>query len=168
MSKALPEHARWQRNETTVNVDEETRQIVLIQLARALYAVEAYRVKEILNVSPITAVPGLAAHFRGIINVRGDLESVVDLSRFLDLGPVVEGPLNRTLLVRQGLWTIGFLTDYVVDMADIPVSHIQKEVKMIGALKREFVMGELTYKNETIVLLDLGTIADAVIGEKET
>lgn len=167
MSTPLPEHARWQRNETTVNVDEETRQILIIQLCGSSYAVEGRWVKEILGVLPITFVPGLADYFRGIVNVRGDLESVVDLSRFLNVGAVEDSSLNRILLVRRGQWTIGFLTDYVVDMADIPVSKIQKEVKMIGALKREFVAGELVHKDETILLLDLGTIADAVVGEKE-
>lgn len=167
MSSLLPEHARWQRNETTVNVDEETRQILIIQLGGSLYAVEGRWVKEILGILPITFVPGLAEYFRGIVNVRGDLESVVDLSRFLGLGSVGDHSLNRILLVRRGQWTIGFLTDYVVDMADISVSKIQKEVKMMGALKREFVAGEFVHKNETVILLDIGAIADAVVGEKE-
>ncbi len=164
----LPDHARWQKNEVTVNVDEETRQLLILELQGNPYAADGQWVKEIVAETRITFVPGLPPHFLGITNVRGDLESVVDVGQFLGIGEVKRSPVNRTLLVRRGRYSVGLLVDYVTDMVDVPMSHIQKEVRLTGGVPREYVLGELTYHDRAIMMLDLGRVIDAIIGPEES
>ena len=73
------------REKKTVTVEEETIKIVIVTLANDYYAFFGDDVKKILPHKEITYVPGSPSFIHGIINVSGDIESVVNIHKLLSL-----------------------------------------------------------------------------------
>lgn len=98
----------------------DRRRFVLLSIAAGHYAVPEANVTELERVPRITLVPQTPAWMRGVTNVRGDIVSVIDMHRFLQL-ETEPGPSARLLVVR--LLDEAFTTGLIVDAVDriVPV-----------------------------------------------
>lgn len=92
---------------------------VLLSIASSHYAIPEAYVTELERVPRITLVPQTPAWMRGVTNVRGDIVSVIDMHRFLQLDSQ-PGPGARLLVVR--LLDEPFTTGLIVDAVDRIVS----------------------------------------------
>lgn len=98
------------------------RRFVLLSIAAGHYAIPEAYVTELERVPRITLVPQTPPWMRGVTNVRGDIVSVIDMHRFLQLD-TEPGPSARLLVVR--LLDEPFTTGLIVDAVDriVPVSN---------------------------------------------
>lgn len=106
---------------TTAPDDSTIRRFVLLSIAAGHYAIPEAYVTELERVPRITLVPQTPAWMRGVTNVRGDIVSVIDMHRFLQLD-TEPGPSARLLVVR--LLDEPFSTGLIVDAVDriVPVN----------------------------------------------
>lgn len=106
--------------EPAVEAAAEQR-FVLLSIAAGHYAIPEAYVTELERVPRITLVPQTPRWMRGVTNVRGDIVSVVDMHRFLQLD-TEPGPAARLLVVR--LLDEPFTTGLIVDAVDriVPVN----------------------------------------------
>lgn len=139
-----------------VTVEEKTIKLVLFLLGGSLYAFEGDCVKEILPVGEISFVPGALHYIPGIINIRGDIESVLDLGLFLGLEVRMVSLKSRIILARsrQGIRT-GILVDSVEDVLDVAEAQILETLPTLGTQIREYVRGETCYQGKNVTILDL-------------
>ncbi len=102
--------------------------VVVMSVGQERYAIAAQVVKLVLRPPPITPLPGLPRWIRGIVQVRGELMSVVDLARWFRVGAhtseashlvVLEGP--------RGL--LGLLVDSVDDLRAIYEDEIARDLR---------------------------------------
>jgi purine-binding chemotaxis protein CheW len=154
----LDELKRRQRTKEVVDVEEERVKVVIFMCGANLFAFYGRDIREILPSCDISWVPCLPDYLPGLINVRGDVESVIDLSHFLGEEKAGHGKCLIAMAVR-GEFHSGIMIDSIEDVVDIPLSTILPPLATLNGSARDLVIGEIEYGGETISLLDIGKLA---------
>lgn len=116
--------ARQSNDDTIIDVEEPSQQLVLFRLAGQRFALPGSAVNEILSGDqPVYFVPGLPASTEGVIHLRGNIESVVTLQALLDLPPAKQ--TGMLLLVSAAGIRSAVRIDYLDDVCDIPISALK-------------------------------------------
>jgi purine-binding chemotaxis protein CheW len=122
----------------------EQLEVAVIQLGREQYGLEVQYIFDIRLEENITRVPRVPDWVAGVVNLRGQILSVVDLQRYLDL-PAAEktpeaGP-RHLLLVQTPQMELALLVDEVLSIQNLPVSRIQEAASVVRGLPAEYVQG---------------------------
>jgi purine-binding chemotaxis protein CheW len=135
---------------------EESVKVVLVRAGVGHYAFLGRDIQEILSGNEIFWVPGLPDFLPGLIHVRGDIESVIDIQRLLGAPPGASGATGRLIVmaVRQDFRS-GILVDEVEDVVDLPRSAIQPPLITLEEGVRDLVAGEIRLGERLVPLLDL-------------
>lgn len=152
--RILQDLAQLSAREAVVDVEEAREKIVIFAYASDLYALPGRQVREILTVGEIWPVPGAPEFLPGLINIRGDIESVIDLRQLLGLAATA-GRSSLVIVADTGAIRSGLLIDAMVDVVDVPVSAIEPPPSTLDDLRREFVVGVVSHEGRTIPLLNL-------------
>lgn len=157
----LDELKRRARSKEVVDVEEERVKVVIFICGLNLFAFYGRDIREILPSCDISWVPGLPDYLPGLINVRGDIESVIDLRHFLGEEKDDHGKCLIAIAVR-GDFHSGVMIDSIEEVVDIPLSTILPPLATLNGAARDLVIGEIEYGSETISLLDVGKLAALV------
>lgn len=122
-----------------------------------LYGIDVIQVKEVLRYSEITPVPGAEYYILGIINLRGNVVTVLDTRELFGL-PFVDADDNTRIIVVE--WdeqeVIGLVVDAVDEVINLPQSDIERAPNVSSDDgSRRFVQGVCYHNNILIILLDL-------------
>lgn len=112
-------------SDLAAQVDEETSRMVFFTLQDKMYAVAGASIREILPLGDIAFVPGCPSSMLGIINVRGDIESVICLSALLGGAESTRSRYSSIMLAIAADMRSGLLVDSIIDVAEIPQSAIR-------------------------------------------
>ena len=147
----------------TIQVEEKKVELVVFTLTDAYYAFYGADVKEILSVLTIYFVPGTPRYILGIINVRGDIQSVLNVRTFLNIPEkeIAEGKGRIVIAEKNGVRS-GVLVDSVVDVVEVPEESIKPAISTLTEEIRFFVVGETNYKEHNVVLLDIGKVFEKI------
>lgn len=141
-----------------VDVDEPTVKLVIFELGGELFAFPGEAVREILPQVDVFFVPGCPASLEGVINVRGDIESVISLAELLGKA-VAQGALSSSILRGQGGGMhSGIRVDRVVDVLDVVQSAIQPPPATLPEHMRHIVSGLMRHQDVPVTILDLNRI----------
>lgn len=162
--RILAEVKKRTGKEKIVDVDEEKVKLVIFSLLDDYYAFDSLDVKEVLPVGKITYVPGSPDYIIGIINVRGDIESVLNIHKFLEIPEGKTNKNNRIAIAVKGDVRSGILLDSVLDVVDVLKSSIKPPISTLNKSIRDFVVGETTYNNKNTTLLDVGKMFGRIRG----
>jgi purine-binding chemotaxis protein CheW len=154
----LDEIKRLQQVKDLVEVEEARVKVVVFICGGGRYGFFGAKVQEILPPREVSWVPGLPDYLPGLINVRGDIESVVDLRIFLGLGPGDPSCCFIAMVVDGGcrFWV---LIDSVEDVTDVAASGIHPPLSGLSGSIRDLVAGELQAGPGVVTLLDVGKLA---------
>jgi purine-binding chemotaxis protein CheW len=132
-------------------VKASIRNLVTFSLSNEKYAFDMDFMKKIRWAEGITQVPGLPSHIPGIINLRGEIISVVDLKALL--GIQLETPSKATIMVTsmKGV-DVGFLVDSVDEIIELPLKSIDPPMITFEKEYSEFIDGE-AYLDESLVVI---------------
>ncbi len=154
----LEEIMRRREKEQVVDVEEKKVKVVIFSLHDDFYAFYGEYIKEILPLITIYYVPGAAEFMPGVINVRGEIESVININMFLGIPESSNAPSRRiALAVTDGIRS-GILVDAIEDVLDIPVNSIKPPLGSLSKSLKEFVAGEFTHKDRLVTILDISKI----------
>lgn len=148
-----------------VAVDEATVKLVLFALGADLYALPGAAVQEIVADARVYFVPGCAAAIEGVINLRGDIESVLSLAQVLRLAPQAGPPDGQILVTHAGGVRSGLRVDQVVDVMDVPESRLQPVPEALPEALRPFVAHVLQHRAAPVMVLLPERILAALGGE---
>jgi purine-binding chemotaxis protein CheW len=143
--------------------EEPYFQIVIVSFHDELYGIRILSVREILKVKKITWVPCTPESIIGVISVRGDVQSVVDLKHFLQFGFSQITESSRIILVESGELVTGLLVDEMVDIVEIPVSSFLPLTESNINITQKNVEGRLSWDENTVALLNIDTLIQGVI-----
>ncbi|KRA96886.1 chemotaxis protein CheW [Devosia sp. Root685] len=133
-----------------------------IRLEDELFAVEASRVREILDLVPITEVPSARAFVGGLINVRGRVVPLADLRVMFCMERPEPDEDTRIVVMEvdiDGEPTIaGILADKVHDVTDIETASIEEAPKVGMRWRPEFVKGIGKRNGGFIIIPDMERI----------
>jgi len=104
------------------------------------YGVPLASVREVLVPPPLTEVPRAADHVLGVISVRGEIITVVDLPKLLNLEAVHDEPYGRVLLIDNGQELIGMAVDRVIQVHRLEPGQIEYASAMNADLS-DYVVG---------------------------
>jgi purine-binding chemotaxis protein CheW len=139
------------REPTPMTAAAETIEVVEFMLAYERYAVESGYVRDVHALDSLTPLPCTPAFVLGIVNLRGEILSVIDLGRFFDLPRKGLTDLNKAIVLRSGTMQFGVLADTVVGMRRVPVTDIQPSLPTLTGVREEFLKG---VTSERLVILD--------------
>jgi len=107
----------------------ETRQYLTFRLGNEIFATDVAKVREVLDLTTITAIPRTPAFMAGVINLRGSVVPVVDLRLCFEMSKT--GNTRNTcivvveVLLDDGVAVIGALTDSVEEVIDLEPDQIE-------------------------------------------
>jgi purine-binding chemotaxis protein CheW len=142
-------------------------------LGHETFAVPVARVKEIIEYDGVTRVPMTPACFRGVLNLRGSVVPVIDLSVRLGRSAAATG--RRTCIVVLELgdeeepMDVGVVVDSVSDVFDIRAGDMQGAPSFGATVPGEFIAGMVKLRERFIVVLDeMTTLAPDALAELVT
>jgi len=146
----------------TVVIDPRAGKYLTFTLGKEEFGIQVLRVKEIMGVQDITAVPGTPAHLKGVLNLRGKIIPVVDLRLKFDLP---EAPFTQTTCIivvqvvqsgEQGM--IGLIVDGVCEVLNLNGSEIEDAPDFGEGIDTPFVLGIAKTKTGVKILLRIEDI----------
>lgn len=138
----------------------ERIEVVEFMLAYETYAIESRFVREVYPLENLTPLPGTPAFVLGIVNVRGEILSVIDLKKFFDLPEKGLTDLNKLIVLDSGSMRFGILADVIVGVRLIPLADIQPSLPTLTGIREDYLRGITA---ERIVVLD----AEKLIADKK-
>ena len=145
-----------------VKVDEAPSQYLTFALGGEMFAVGILNVKEIIEYGNLTEIPMMPAFIRGVINLRGSVVPVIDLSaRFggksAELG-------RRTCIVivevsdADTQHDIGIMVDAVSEVLDIPNGEIEPPPSFGAKIRADFIFGMGKVSSKFVIILNINKV----------
>ena len=131
--------------------DDDYIEVVEFMLAYEQYAVETRHVREIHPLEHLTPLPCTPAFVLGIVKVRGEILSVIDLRKFFDLPEKGLTDLNKVIVLESGPMVFGILADAVIGAKRIRLAGIQPSLPTLTGVREAYRKG---VTSERTVILD--------------
>ena len=130
-------------------------QWVTFRLGDEKYGINVMQVQEVLRVTEIAPVPGAPAYVLGIINLRGNVVTVIDTrNRFGLMGKEVDDA-TRIVIIETEAHIIGIQVDSVAEVVDLRMSEIETAPNVGNDESSKFIQGVTSRENELLILVDL-------------
>ena len=140
----------------------ETTQYLTFKLDDEVFAVDVAKVREILDFTPATKVPGTPDFMRGIINVRGNVVPVVDMRLKFGMSQT-EKTVDTCIVVMEiavddDTTVLGALVDSVQEVFELEPAQIEPPPRIGTRWRTEFIKGIGKRNNELIIILDIDMV----------
>jgi len=132
--------------------DEEYFEVLEFLLAQETYAIETNFVREVYPMTELTPLPCTPVFVFGLINVRGQILTVIDMKKLFDLPEKGITNLNKVIVVRKDAMELGILADEIIGIRNIPVSEFQPPLSTMTGIHAEYLKG---VTGERLIVLDM-------------
>lgn len=150
------------KNLQEVITQKDEAQFLTFLLGSEMFAIDILGIKEIIEYGSLTSVPMMPDFIRGVINLRGAVVPVVDLSaRF---GRNATDVTRRTCIViieaeNEGeKQDIGVVVDSVSEVLEIPASQIEPAPSFGTRIRADFISGMGKVKDKFVIILDVNKV----------
>ncbi len=140
----------------------ETRQYLTFKLGNEVFATDVAKVREVLDLTAITAIPRTPEFMAGVINLRGSVVPVVDLRLCFEMSKT-ESTRNTCIVVVEVVLdgettVIGALADSVEEVIDLEPDQIQPAPRIGTQIQTEFIKGMGKRDTQFIMILDIDRV----------
>ncbi len=140
----------------------EAGQYLTFKLGEEIFALNVGQVREVLDLTTITKVPGTPDFMRGVINVRGSVVPVMDLRLKFGLSRT-ENTLDTRIIVMElslegEVVVLGTLADSVNEVIDLEPNQIEPPPKIGMRWRTEFIKGIGKRNDLFIIILDIDRV----------
>ncbi len=140
--------------------ESETSKLISFSVGDQDYCVSIENVREIRAWSETTPLPNTAKFVRGVINLRGAIVPIVDVSAWLYGRHTEPSPLHVIIVVSQNSRLIGLLVDAVSDILNVTVDEIEDLPDVAGGSASDYISGVVTRNDTMIALVNLDLIGE--------
>ena len=130
---------------------EKQYEVLEFLLAYERYSIETRYVREVYPLKDLTPVPCTPKFVLGVINVRGQILSVIDIKKFFDLPEKGLTDLNKVIIVNSDSMQLGVLADVILGVREIAEEDIQPSLPTLTGIRAEYLIG---VAKERLVVLD--------------
>ncbi|MFK7961738.1 MAG: chemotaxis protein CheW [Phycisphaerales bacterium] len=134
--------------------DGKTIELVTFHLGDLWIGINIHEVQEIIRLRNLTVVPHAAEMVRGVVNLRGDVITIVDLRSVLRLGTTPVNDATQNVIVRSGDEMIGILVDRVGDVVFAHEDSIEPAPGNLEARIGDYVAKVHKTENALLCILD--------------
>ncbi len=148
--------------------EQDTERWVSFRIGRELYAVHVMCVREVLTLMEYAKVAGAPDFVLGIVNLRGNVVTVVDAHQRFNLPPEPVTDDTRVVIIESDKATIGMLVDEVRDVIDVPQAQVQPPPQVQGDGANEYIGGLVHISDTIYILVDVPRLLqDAMVDEED-
>lgn len=146
----------------TKRADDPMLQWVTFRLEGETYGVNVMQVQEVLRYTEIAPVPGAPSYVLGIINLRGNVVTVIDTrSRFgLQSGEITDQ--TRIVIIEADKHVIGILVDAVAEVVYLRQSEIETAPNVGNDESAKFIQGVCHKNGQLLILVELAKMLSDV------
>ncbi len=143
--------------------NDEVLQWVTFRLANEVYGINVMQVQEVLRFSDIAPVPGAPSYVLGIINLRGNVVTVIDTCQRFGLPSIELTDNTRIVIIETNHQVIGILVDAVAEVVYLRHSEIETTPNVGNDDSARFIQGVCHRDDNLLILVDLNKL----LGEEE-
>lgn len=130
-------------------------QWVTFRLGDEKYGINVMQVQEVLRVAEIAPVPGAPSYVLGIINLRGNVVTVIDTRNRFGLMSKDPDDNSRIVIIETESHIIGILVDSVAEVVELRASDIETAPNVGNEDTSRYIQGVTSRDNELLILVDL-------------
>jgi purine-binding chemotaxis protein CheW len=130
-------------------------QWVTFRLGDEKYGINVMQVQEVLRVTEIAPVPGSPSYVLGIINLRGNVVTVIDTRNRFGLTSIETDDYSRIVIIETEAHIIGILVDSVAEVVELRYSEIETAPNVGNEETSRYIQGVTSRGNELLILVDL-------------
>lgn len=140
----------------------QSTQYLTYRLADEVFAVDVAKIREILDFTPATKVPGTPEYMQGVINVRGNVVPVVDMRVKFGISKT-EKTVDTCIVVMEitvdeETTILGALVDSVQEVIELEAGQIEPAPRIGTKWRTEAIRGIGKRNNELLILLDIDKV----------
>lgn len=137
---------------------ETFKQYIIFKIEDQFYGTDIKNIQMIERMKPIMRVPKAPSSIKGIMNLRGEIITVIDLRRLFDLKVQLPTDKTRIIIVKMEEATVGLIVDEVKEVINIQMEQIELLQDIQGKTKSSYIEGIGKINQEIVTLLNLAQI----------
>jgi purine-binding chemotaxis protein CheW len=126
-------------------------QVVIFKLNNEQFAVQTDRIQSINDAMEVTRVPKAPAHIKGLINLRGNIISLLDINLLLDI-PKGDKSQNNIIILEIEDELVGIVVDDVYEVLDVEENLIERSS---DEKRKEYIEGIINFQDRIVTLIDI-------------
>ncbi len=132
-----------------------SRELIAFRIGDQEFCVNIMSVREIRGWTPATALPHSPSYMLGVINLRGAVLPILDLSARLGMKPAEPSARHVIIVAQTKSRIVGLLVDAVSDILTVTDENIQPTPEVSSELERQFARGILAIEKRMICMIEL-------------
>lgn len=140
---------------TAKNADDPVLQWVTFRLDGETYGINVMQVQEVLRYTEIAPVPGAPAYVLGIINLRGNVVTVIDTRHRFGLMSADITDQTRIVIIESDTHVVGILVDAVAEVVYLRESEIETAPNVGNEESAKFIQGVCNKNDQLLILVEL-------------
>ena len=131
-------------------------------MANLLFGVDVLHVQEVLRFQVMTPIPKAPPAIEGLINLRGQIVTAIDMRRRLGLPPRdgKKSPMNIVIRTSEG--AVSLLVDEIGDVLDVDAATYERSPESLDPAARELIHGVYKLKDRLLLVLDADLAVERV------
>ncbi len=142
-------------DDPATETDDPVLQWVTFRLRDEIYGINVMGVKEVLRYTEIAPVPGAPSYVLGIINLRGNVVTVIDTRERFALPSGELTDQSRIVIIEADEHVVGVLVDSVAEVVYLRQSEIETTPNVGNEESAKFIQGVCHKNDELLILVDV-------------
>jgi purine-binding chemotaxis protein CheW len=139
----------------------ETRQLCTFLIDGMLFGVDVMNVQEVIRYQEMTVVPLASATVRGLINLRGQIVTAIEMRARLGLPARQDDALPMNVVTTTADGVVSLLVDEIGDVLEVEERSFERAPETMGAAFRDLVPGVFKLEGRLLLLLDAERVASS-------
>ncbi|MDY7101963.1 MAG: chemotaxis protein CheW [Actinomycetota bacterium] len=132
-----------------------TMQFSTFTVADHLFGIEVLRVQEVIRHLEMTPVPLASRDISGLINLRGQIVTAIDLREKLDMPQRTDGKLPMNVVVRSEESSVSLLVDAIGDVIEVDQDAFERPPETMEGVARHLIRGAYKLDGRLLLVLDI-------------
>ena len=142
-------------NALAEEVEDPVIQWVTFRLDGETYGINVMQVQEVLRMTEIAPVPGAPEYVIGIINLRGNVVTVIDTRKRFGLMPTEADDSTRIVIIESDNNIVGILVDSVAEVVNLRGSQIETAPNVGNEESSKYIQGVFSREDDILIMVDL-------------
>ena len=142
------------------NTDTKSLDLATFYVRESAYGIDLLKIQEINKLLVLTPVPGAPSYVRGILNLRGQIVTVIDLGYKLGLPETRLNRKGRNIIVRSTGEHIGLLVEEISEVVRVNADEVEAPPANMNGIQGDFFHGVIKTDDRLIGILDIEKVLE--------
>lgn len=133
-------------------------QLVTFRLKDETYGINVMQVQEVLRITEIAPVPGAPGYVLGIVNLRGNVVTVIDTRTRFGLPTTEMDDASRIVIIESEQQVVGILVDSVAEVVELRQSDIDAAPNIGNEESSRYIQGVASRDDDLLIVVDLNKL----------